>query len=143
MANMPNTIIKNRKEKTCILKDVAIPADRNVTRKETESRDTANVEHEMYDYTGNIWSHRKSNRRFKEQFGSQNRKTVNRFTTKDSCTCNITHNTESIAVWNLTPERWGSQLVQEQKYQGEEACDRRHTTTSTTITTNNNNSSVE
>ena len=37
MANMPNTIIKNRKEKTCILKDVAIVADRNVTRKETES----------------------------------------------------------------------------------------------------------
>jgi hypothetical protein len=37
---------------------------------------------------------------------------------------NITHNTESIAVWNLKPERWGSPLVQE-KYQGEQACDRR------------------
>ena len=69
-------------------------------------RDTANVEHEMYDYTGNIWSHRNSNRRFREQFGSQNRRTFNRFTTKDSCTWNITHNTESTAVWNGGDHRW-------------------------------------
>jgi hypothetical protein len=60
------------------------------------------------------------------KFESYIRRTFNRFTIKDSCTCNITHNTESTAVWNLKPERWGSQLVQEQKYQGEKACDRRH-----------------
>jgi hypothetical protein len=36
----------------------------------------------------------------------------------------MTHNTESSAVWNLRPERWGSPLVQE-KYQGEKACDKR------------------
>ena len=28
-ANRPDTIIKNKKEKTCTLIDVAIPADRN------------------------------------------------------------------------------------------------------------------
>jgi hypothetical protein len=32
-ANKPDIIIKNEKEKTCILIDVAIPADRNVTQK--------------------------------------------------------------------------------------------------------------
>jgi len=52
------------------------------------------------------------------------------------------HNTVSIAVWSLKPEQWGSPLVQE-KYQEENACDKRHsyttTTTTTTTTTNNNN----
>ena len=51
MANRPDTIIKNTKEKTCILIDVAIKADRNVVHKEEEnkikSKDTMNVEHEM------------------------------------------------------------------------------------------------
>jgi len=35
-ANRPNIIIKNKKEKTCTLIDVAIPADRNVVQKEAE-----------------------------------------------------------------------------------------------------------
>ena len=61
-------------------------------------RDTMNVEHEMYDYTSNNWSHRNSNKRFKEKFGSHTRKTFSRVTTKDSYTGNITHNTESTAV---------------------------------------------
>ena len=48
--------IKNKKENTCILIDVAVPADRNFTQKEVEKklkykefmfRDTANVEPEM------------------------------------------------------------------------------------------------
>ena len=30
---------------------------------------------------------------------------------------------ESTAVWNLKPERWGSQLAEEKKYRGEKACD--------------------
>jgi hypothetical protein len=54
--------------------------------------------------------------------GSCTRKTFSRFTTKDSYTWNITHNTESTAVWSLKPERWASLLVQE-KYQEEKACD--------------------
>ena len=36
IANRPDIIIKNKKEKTCKLIDVAIPADRNVVQKEAE-----------------------------------------------------------------------------------------------------------
>jgi len=60
MANRPDTISKNKEEKTCILIHVAKPADRNVMQKETENkiqgfmyRDTTNMEYEMYDYTAN------------------------------------------------------------------------------------------
>ena len=61
-------------------------------------RDTANVEHEMYDYTGNNMSRRKSNKRFKGKVGSHSRKTISGFSKKDSHTWNITLNTESTAV---------------------------------------------
>ena len=37
-ADRPDIIIKNKKEKTCTLIDVAIPADRNVVQKEAEKR---------------------------------------------------------------------------------------------------------
>jgi hypothetical protein len=37
-ANRPDIIIKNKKEKTCTLIDVAISADRNVVQKETEKK---------------------------------------------------------------------------------------------------------
>ena len=61
-------------------------------------RDTTNVEPEMYNYTNSNWSHWNSNEKLKEKFGSCTRKTLDRFTTKDSYTWNITHNTESTAV---------------------------------------------
>jgi hypothetical protein len=61
-------------------------------------RDTTNVEPEMYDYTSNNLSHWNSNEKLKEKFGSCTKKTFDRFTTKDSYTWNITHNTESTAV---------------------------------------------
>ena len=61
------------------------------------NRDTKNVEHEMYDYTGKNWSHRNSNNKVKEKFGSCTRKAFNRFTRKDSRIWNSTHNTESTA----------------------------------------------
>jgi len=61
-------------------------------------RDTTNVEPEMYDCTSNNWSHWNSNEKLKEKFGNCNRKTFDRFTTKDSYTWNITHNTESTAA---------------------------------------------
>ena len=86
---------------------MAIPAGRNAVQKEAEKklkkqafmyRDTANVEPELYDYTSNNWSHWNSNEKLKEKFGSFIRKTFDRFTTKDSYTWNITHNTESTAV---------------------------------------------
>ena len=72
-ANRSDIIIKNKKEKTCTLIDVAIPADRNVVQKEAEKiqefmyRDTTNVEPEMYDYTSNNWSHWSSNEKLKEK----------------------------------------------------------------------------
>ena len=37
-ANRPHIIIKNKKEKTCTLIDVANPADRNVVQKEVEKK---------------------------------------------------------------------------------------------------------
>jgi len=73
-ANRPD-IIKNKKEKTCTLIDVAIPAHRNVVQKgngkevkieEFVYRDTANVEPEMYDCTSNNWSHWNSNEKLKK-----------------------------------------------------------------------------
>jgi len=36
ISNRPDIIIKNHKEKTCTLIDVAIPADRNVVQMEAE-----------------------------------------------------------------------------------------------------------
>jgi hypothetical protein len=66
----------------------------------------------------NNWSHWNSNEKLNEKSASYTRKTFDRFTTADSYTWNITHNTESTAVWNLKPERWGSPLAQ-QKYQEE------------------------
>ena len=61
-------------------------------------RDAANVEPEMYDHTSNNWSHWDNNEKLKEKFGRCSRKTLDRFTTKDSYTWNIRHNTESSAV---------------------------------------------
>ena len=61
-------------------------------------RYTTNVEPEMCNYTGDNWSHQNSNKMFKEIFGNDTRKTLNRFTTKDSYTWNITNNTESAVV---------------------------------------------
>jgi len=78
----------------------------------------------MYDYTSNNWSHWNSNEKLKEKFGRHTRKTFDRFTTKDSYTWSIAHNTESTAVLNLKPEQCGLPLVQE-KYQEEKTCDKR------------------
>ena len=61
-------------------------------------RDTMNVESEMYNYTGNNWSFWNSKEKLKKKLGHYTRKTFDRFSTKDSCTWNITHNTESTAV---------------------------------------------
>ena len=87
--------------------NVATPADINIMYKEAENKlntekfmygDTMNVEHELCDCTDNNWSHRNRNERSKGKFVSHTRKTFNRFTTKNSCTWNITRNTESDSV---------------------------------------------
>jgi hypothetical protein len=59
-------------------------------------RDTTNMEHVMYDCTSNSWNCQNGTKRFKLKFGSHTRKAFNRFTTKDSYTWNITHNTKSM-----------------------------------------------
>jgi len=46
----------------------------------------------------NNWSHWNSNEKIKEKFGNCTRKTFDMFTTKDSCTWNIAHNTECTAL---------------------------------------------
>ena len=73
-ANSPDIIIKNNKEKTCTLIDLAIPADRNFVQEEAEKklkyksfRDATNVEPEMYDCTGNNWSHCNGNEKLKKK----------------------------------------------------------------------------
>jgi hypothetical protein len=53
---------------------------------EFRNRDTTNVEPEMYDYTSNNCSHWNNNEKLKEKFGRCTRKTLERFTTKDSYT---------------------------------------------------------
>jgi hypothetical protein len=65
----------------------------------------------MYGYTGYNWSHWNSNGKLKEKPVSYTGKTFDRFTTADSCTGNSTHNTESAAVGNWTPEWWGAPVV--------------------------------
>ena len=106
-ANRPDIIIKNKKEKTCTLTDVAIPAGRNVVQKEAEKElkyKSLCIEiQRMWNLkctivpviTGATWN---SNEKLKEKFGNYTRKSLDRFTTKDSYTWNITHNTESTAM---------------------------------------------
>ena len=53
---------------------------------------------EIYDFISSNLCHWNSNWKLKEKSGSCSRKTFYRFTTKDSYTWNITHNTEYTAV---------------------------------------------
>jgi hypothetical protein len=130
-ANRPDIIIKT--------KDIHVDRCDNTnkqkchakgSRKETKIqkfmlRDTTNVKHEINDYTVNNCSHRSSNKSCKEKSASHTRKTFNRLTTQDSSTWNITHNTGNTAVWNWKSERWGSQLVQLERYLEEKGCNKR------------------
>jgi hypothetical protein len=38
LANRPDIIVKNKKERICTLIDVSVPSDRNVTHKEVENK---------------------------------------------------------------------------------------------------------
>jgi hypothetical protein len=49
--------------------------------------------------------------------GNDTRKAFDIFSTKNSCTRNITHCKESATIRNLKPEWWCSPLVQEENYQ--------------------------
>jgi len=106
-AKRPDIIIKNKKEKTCTLIDVAIPTDRNVVQKEEEKKLkykslcieiqrmwnlNCTIVPVIIGATGIV------TRSLRKKYGNCTGKTFDRFTTKDSYTWNITHNTESIAV---------------------------------------------
>jgi hypothetical protein len=87
-----------------------IEISRKRNRKETKIqefvyRDKTDVERELFDHACNKWSHRSSDKRFKEKFGSHTRKTFDRFATEDGYNWDFTHDTESITVLNLKPER--------------------------------------
>jgi hypothetical protein len=106
-ANRPDIIKTKKKKKTRILINVAIPADRNVMHKEAGRKlkyKCLSVKiQQMWNMKCIITpvvtaDDRNSNKRFKEKSGSHTRKRFSRFTTKDSCACNITHNTKSTAV---------------------------------------------
>ena len=88
----------DRCDSTCRQKCCAKGSGKEVKIQEFMYRDRANVEPEVYDHTSNNWSHWDSNEKLKEKFGSCTRKTLTTFSTKDSYTWNITHNTESTAV---------------------------------------------
>jgi len=86
---------------------VAIPADRNVAQKETEKKVEYNS---LYIEIKRMWNLKCTivpviigatgivTRSLRKKFGNCTRKTLDRFTTKDSYTWNITHNTESTAM---------------------------------------------
>ena len=86
---------------------MAIPADRNVMQEEAEKKlkykslckEIQRMWHMECVITPVVnWSHWNGNNNFKEKSESHTRKTFNIYTTKDSYTWNITHNTESTAV---------------------------------------------
>ena len=83
---------------TCRQKCCAKGSGKEVKVQEFVYRGATNVEPEMYGCTGNNWSHWNINEKLKKNFWNYARKTFDRFTTKDSYTWNITHNTESTAV---------------------------------------------
>ena len=100
-------IVKNKKEKTCTLIEVAKPADKNVVQKEAEKKlkyKSLCIEIQR------MWNLKCTiipiiigaigivTRSLRKSFVSCNSKTFDRFITKDSYTWNITHNTESTAV---------------------------------------------
>jgi len=100
--NRPDIIIKNKKEKTCTLIEVVMPADRSVVQKEAEKKLKYKcfcIElQRIWNLKCTNWRHWNSNEKLEEKFGNCTRKTFDRFTAKDSYTWNITHNTESTAV---------------------------------------------
>jgi len=88
----------DRRGNTCRQKCCAKGSGKEVKIQEFVCRDATDVEPEMYDYTSNNCSHWNSNEKLKETYGSCTGKTFDRFTTKESYTWKITHNTENAAV---------------------------------------------
>jgi hypothetical protein len=97
-------IIKNKKDKICLLIDVAIPSDKNVLQKEAENK-------LKYKYLSieikRMWNMKCFvlpvingatgivSKSLQKISGNNNRTTLNRFFTKNCHTRNITHHKES------------------------------------------------
>ena len=133
-ANRPDIKIKNKKEKTCTLIDVAIPADRNVVQKEAENK----LKYKrLCIEIQRMWNLKRTI--IPIIIGATG--TVTRSFGKNLEAVPGKHSTDSLQktailgalhiirkilqCGSLKPERWGSPLVQE-KYQKEKACDKRH-----------------
>ena len=84
--------------------------------KEFMYRDITNVEHAIYDYTSNNRSHGRAIEGLKENLNLC-LENIHYIHSKGSYDGNISHNTESNAVW--------SPPVQEEKCQEEKVCDKR------------------
>jgi hypothetical protein len=91
LANRPDIIVRNKRDKTCLLIDVAIPSHKNVIQKEAEKklkyktlkyRNSENVKHEMLCHTSNHCGHRNCEQKFTKISGNNTRTTLNRFPTK-------------------------------------------------------------
>ena len=146
--NKPNIIIKNKNEKTRTLTDVAIPAERNVVQKEVEKKleyKSLGIEiQRMWNLkctiisviTGATGIVTRSWRKNLEAVPGKY--SIGSLQKTASYTGDITQNTESTAVWNLKPERWGSPLVQE-KCKEEKACDETIQVIKKNNNSNNNN----
>jgi hypothetical protein len=99
LANRPDIIIRNMKDKICLLMDVAIPSDRNVIQESEKKLKHKNLSIEIQ----GMWNMKCFvtpviigatgivTRGIKEISGNDTRKAFNRFSTKSSCTRNITH----------------------------------------------------
>jgi hypothetical protein len=102
-ANRADIIIKNTKERTCTLIDVAMPADRNVVQKEAENKLKYNS---LGIKVQRMWNMKRTilsviigatgivMKRLRTKSGIYTGKTFDRFITADSNTWNSTHNRE-------------------------------------------------
>jgi hypothetical protein len=63
---------------------------------------------------------------FKENFGNHIRNTFNRYATKAAVLGTSHIIRKVLQPETLKHERWGSPLLQEEKYQEKKACDKRH-----------------
>jgi hypothetical protein len=104
LANRPDLIVKNKKDKTCLFIDVAIPSEKNVIQKEAgKILKYKNVSIEIQ----RMWNMKCFvipvvteasgivSKKFTKISGNNTRTTLYRFPTKNCHTRNITHHKES------------------------------------------------
>jgi hypothetical protein len=126
LANRFHIIIKNKKDKICLLIDAALPSDKYVIQKESEKKLTyKNLSIEIQ----RMWNMKcfvipvmigatdivtKGLKKYLETIPGKH--SIDSLQ-KNSCTRDVTHYKKSATIRNLKPEWWGSPLVQEEKYQ--------------------------